>query len=283
GGLYGILNGTCNYILTEMARRGKTYAEALAEAKDRGYAEADETLDVSGADAAQKLAVLASLAFGARVVEADVPCRGIDTLDRSDVGYAEELGYEVKLIAAAERWPGETDLALGTEPCLIARDAPLAQVHGSFNALSVVGHAVGHTMFYGRGAGQGPTASAVVADLLNVAAGAYPAAFAGLRLTPDLHGPPPLVAPGDLESRWYLRLDALDVPGIVAKVTAELARRDISLASLLQHDAVGDTVPLVMTTHDAKRGDLDDACRTIADLPAVHGTPVVYRILDLPA
>lgn len=284
-GLYGILNGTCNYILTQMTRHGATYADALAEAKYRGYAEADETLDVSGADAAQKLAVLASFAFGANVTEADVPCRGIDGLDLDDVRFGDELGYDMKLIASAERWPGQAFLSLDTAPCFIAKTEQLAQVHGSFNALSVVGHAVGHTMFTGRGAGQGPTASAVVGDLLQVACGAYPAAFAGMRLSPDLHGPAQLVAPADVEGRWYLRVDALDVPGVVAKMTQALGDRGISLSSLLQHDAPAgvDTVPVVITTHEARRGDLDDAAQQIAGLAEVYGQPTVYRILDLPA
>lgn len=282
-GLYGILNGTCNYIFTEMTQHGKTYATALAEAKDKGYAEADETLDVSGADAAQKLAILASLAFGANITEADVPCAGIDTLNLEDLRFGAELGYDVKLIASAERWPGLPYICLGTAPCFIAKGEQLAQVHGSFNALSVVGHAVGHTMFYGRGAGQGPTASAIVGDLLNVASGAHPQGFKQMRITPDLHGPAPLVEAEDTESRWYLRVDALNIPGVMAKLTAALGKRKISLSALLQHNATGDTAPVVTTTHAARLGDLYAAADEIAALPEVHGTPVIYRILDLPS
>lgn len=283
-GLFGILNGTCNYILTQMTQHGESYADALQGAKEKGYAEADETLDVSGADAAQKLAVLASLAYGVNVTEADVPCHGIDTLDLDDVRFGDELGFDIKLIASAERWPGQEYICVNTAPCFIPKAEQLAQVHGSFNALSVVGHAVGHTMFYGRGAGQGPTASAIVGDLLNIACGAYPLAFANMRLTPDLHQPAPLVEPGDLESRWYLRVNALDVPGVVAKMTKALGDRSISLSSLLQHDAhaTDDFVPVVIATHDARRGDLQAAADEIEQLAEVHGTPVIYRILDLP-
>ncbi|MEM9418259.1 MAG: homoserine dehydrogenase [Planctomycetota bacterium] len=284
-GLFGILNGTCNYILTQMTQHGESYADALQGAKEKGYAEADETLDVSGADAAQKLAVLASLAYGVNIGEDDIPCHGIDTLDLDDVRFGDELGFDIKLIASAERWPGQPYIALNTAPCFIPKGEQLAQVHGSFNALSVVGHAVGHTMFYGRGAGQGPTASAIVSDLLNVACGAYPLAFANLQLTPDLHGPAPLVEPGDLESRWYLRVNALDVPGVMAKLTDALGSRGISLSSLLQHDALDgqDTVPVVIATHEARRGDLQAAADVIENLPEVHGKPVIYRILDLPS
>ena len=284
-GLYGILNGTCNYILTQMTGHDKSYADALAEAKDLGYAEADETLDVSGADSAQKLAILASLAFGAHIREQDIPCHGIDTLDLADVRFADELGYDVKLIASAERWPGQPFICLNTRPCFLAKDEQLAQVAGSYNALSVVGHAVGHTMFYGRGAGQLPTASAVVADVLSIACGAYPQAFKQMRLTPDLHGAAPLVDPPDTESRWYLRVNAMDKPGVMAKLTKALGDRSISLSALLQHDAddpAHDNVPVVITTHTARLGDLEDAAREIEKLPETHGKPVIYRILDLP-
>lgn len=283
-GLYGILNGTCNYILTQMTRHGESYADALAGAKEKGYAEADETLDVSGADAAQKLAILASLAFGVNITEADVPCHGIDTLDLDDVRFGDELGFDIKLIASAERWPGQEYICLNTAPCFIPKAEQLAQVHGSFNALSVVGHAVGHTMYYGQGAGQGPTASAIVGDLLNVACGAYPTAFAQMRLTPDLHQPAPLVEPDDIESRWYLRVNAQDVPGVMAKLTKALGDRGISLSSLLQHDAPADvdTVPVVIATHHARLADVKAAAAEMRELPEIRGEPVVYRILDLP-
>lgn len=283
-GLHGILNGTCNYILTEMTRQGKTYATALAEAKEQGYAEADESLDVSGADAAQKLAILASLAFGIRVTDGDVPHTGIDALELRDIRFGAELGYDIKLIASAERWPGQEYVALSTGPCFINKNAPLAQVLGSFNALSVVGDAVGHTMFYGRGAGQLPTASAVVADLLNIASGVYPTLFANTRLTPDTAAKAPTVEPDDLESRWYLRSDALDMPGVMAKMTRELGDRGISLSAILQHEAEdADTVPVVIVTHHARLGDVRAAAAAFEAMPEVHGHPVLYRILDLPA
>jgi homoserine dehydrogenase len=284
-GLYGILNGTCNYILTQMTQHGASYAEALREAKEKGFAEADETLDVSGADSAQKLAILASLAYGACVTEDNVPCSGIDTLDLADVRFGDELGYDIKLIASAERWPDQPYIALGTRPCFIAQAEQLAQVHGSFNALAVVGHAVGPTLFTGHGAGQMPTASAVISDVLNVACGALPAAFAQLRLTPDLHGPAPLVEPGDLESRWYLRVQTRDVPGVMAKLTRALGDRGISLSSLLQHDAPADadTVPVVVTTHTAPLAEVQAAAAEIEQFHEVGTPPTLIRILDLPA
>jgi len=279
--LYGILNGTCNYILTEMTQRGKSYTEALAEAKEKGYAEADETLDVSGADAGQKLAVLASLAYGVNITDDDVPCRGIDTLEQMDVAFGAELGYDIKLIAAAERWPGHDPVGLSVAPCFIPRDQPLAQIHGSLNALAVEGDAVGPTLFVGAGAGQGPTASAVVGDLLNVIAGSYPAHFANMRLTPDLHAAAELVEEADLEGRWYVRLSAQDRPGVMAKITDAFGSRGISLSALLQHDPrAGETaVPVVVTTHRATRGSVQAAAGAIAELDVVTGTPVVLRVL----
>jgi homoserine dehydrogenase len=313
--LYGILNGTCNYILTEMTRQGKPYATALAEAQQKGYAEADPTLDVSGKDAAQKLAVLASLAFGVGVTEADVWNEGIDSLDLADIRFAAELGYDIKLLAIAERVNGSAfraaDPGLGTgnavaaaetaapspergtggsrlslrvHPSFIHAGAPLAQVHGSFNALSVYGHAVGHTMSYGRGAGQMPTASAVVSDILNVASGWYPLACERMHLLCDQHAPVETVAADDLVSRFYIRMTALDVPGVMASVSRILGESGISLSAILQHEAnVGQFVPLVVVTHQARQGALFEAIGKIERLDVIDGQPVCIRIVDMPA
>ncbi len=282
-GLYGILNGTCNYILTEMTQKGRTYAEALADAKAKGYAEADETLDVSGADAAQKLAVLASLAFGVSVVGDDVSCEGIDNLDLADVRFGAELGYDIKLIAAAECSAEGDGLFLSTRPCFVSADTQLGQVHGADNALSVVGDAVGHVMLYGPGAGRGPTASAVVSDVLNVAAGWYPQAFAAMGLTPDLHAPADKRDSADTVSRFYLRLEVKDVPGNFGRITTTLGEHGISLSAVMQHERkhAGDAfVPVVVTTHACRQGDLRAASAELKRLDAVAGTPVVIRVLD---
>ncbi len=330
--LYGILNGTCNYILTEMTRQGKSYAVALAEAQARGYAEADPTLDVSGKDAAQKLAVIASLAFGVNVHENDVWNEGIDALDLADLRFARELGYDIKLLAIAERQgssefrvpsseleerqedesrisnlesqisnpkseirnpkskiqnpksnPEPSRLSLRVHPSFIHADAPLAQVHGSFNALSVYGHAVGHTMSYGRGAGRMPTASAVVSDILNVAGGWYPIACERMHLQSDKHEPVATVAADDLVSRFYIRMTARDVPGVMAKVSAILGDAGISLSAISQHEAnVGQLVPLVIVTHQARQGALFAALQQIEQLDVIDGKPVCIRIVDMP-
>lgn len=306
-GLYGILNGTCNYILTEMTQKGRSYAEALADAKAKGFAEADETLDVSGADAAQKLAVLASLAFGCAVPESAVRCEGIDTLDLTDVRFGGELGYDIKLIASAEsptpgskspgsKTPGSeyagskgaggvggAGLFLTTRPCFIARDEQLAQVHGSYNALSVVGDAVGHVMLYGAGAGRGPTASAVVSDLLNVVSGWYPVAFAQMGMLPDLHDAAVVADSADVHSRFYVRMDVRDVPGGFGRITTILGDHGISLSAIMQHDAEDagtGFVPVVSVTHETREGDLVAACAEVGALELVRGVPVVIRILS---
>ena len=282
-GLYGILNGTCNYILTEMTRSGKTYAVALREAQELGFAEADPTLDVSGKDAAQKLSILATLAFGARIGGEQVPNEGIDKLQLEDITFAAELGYDIKLLAIAERRGGERAVSVTVQPCFVHESELIAQVAGSFNALSVFGHAVGHTMYYGRGAGKLPTASAVVSDVLNIASGWYPKAFAQMRLTPDLHEPATIIDAAAIESRFYLRVTALDVPGVMAKITRILGEKGISLSAVLQHEAAaGRFVPVVVTTHAAKQGSVRAAVREIAALDEIQGEPVVIRIVDIP-
>jgi homoserine dehydrogenase len=283
-GLFGILNGTCNYILTEMTSAGKTYAQALKEAQDAGFAEADPTLDVSGADAAQKLAILASLAFGVRVTGDDVPAIGVDGLGLKDIRFGDELGYDVKLLAIAERWPGEQLVNVGVHPCFVKKGELLAQVRGPYNALSVHGHAVGHTLYYGQGAGQMPTASAVVSDLLGVVSGWVPSAFDNLKLTPDLTEPAPLLDRADTESAYYLRMETLDEPGVMAKVTAILGGKGISLSAVLQHESkAGEVVSLVVTTHMTRLGDVEAAAKEIAQLSPIQGEPVIIRVVEMPA
>lgn len=289
--LRGILNGTCNYILTRMTREGMSYIDALAEAQRLGYAEADPTMDVSGRDSAQKLAILTSLAFGQRVDAEVPPCRGIDTLEGLDLRLGAEMGYDLKLLSTAEVHRaddgGPLPVALETGPCFVKRDTPLAGVRGAFNAVEVVGDYVGPTLFYGQGAGRGPTASAMVSDILNVASGWYPAAFASMRLTPDLQGHPPLLAPDEHRSRFYLRVMVLDRPGVMARVTGVLGELNISLSAMLQHEAEeaggkgeGGHVPVVILTHEAKRGDVRRAVERIAGFEDVAGEPVVIRVVD---
>ena len=279
--LRGILNGTCNYILTQMTRHGQAYAQALADAKELGYAEVDETLDVSGADAAQKLCILGSIAFDTAITEADVSLGGIDTLDLMDVAFGAELGYDIRLIAAAER--ADTGLALFTEPCFVPADSELAHVTGSLNALRVQGDAVGPVMITGAGAGRGPTASAVVSDLLNVAGGVAGAAASGMSVAPTSRAALPIVDAADHRGRFYLRFTARDEPGVIGRATSLLGEVGISLSAVLQPEVDDaehpDGVPVVVTTHRARRGDVLGVCAELEALDSVSGAVTVLRVL----
>jgi homoserine dehydrogenase len=280
--LLGIVNGTCNLILTHMARDGWSYRQALGEAQRLGFAEADPTLDVSGRDAAQKLAILASLAFNVRVAESDIHVEGIDTLQPADVRFATDMGYVVKLLAIAERSPGDR-ISLRVHPTLVRKDDLLADVSGPFNAISVFGHALGHALWYGRGAGRTPTASAVVADLVGVAMGVTPLAFKHLQVLSDATPPATVLPFEDLESRYYLRLMAKDQPGVLAQVTRVLGDHKISLSAILQREGgEGHSVPVVITTHQAKEGAMQAALREIDVLPPITPPTVCLRIIDQP-
>src|SRR3954452_25378196 len=207
--MLGILNGTCNVILTRMTRNGWTFQEALAEAQKLGFAEADPTLDVSGRDTAQKLALLAGLAFNVRVSESDLFVEGIDQLKPTDITFARELGYVIKLLAIAEQ-TNCGKLMLRVHPTLVHQSDVLAEVNSGFNAISLFGHALGHTLFYGRGAGAGPTASAVVADMVSVAVGTAPLLFKHLKIYPDSVPPADLLPFEQTKTRYYLRLTCND-------------------------------------------------------------------------
>ena len=280
--LVGILNGTCNVILTKMTKEGWTYPQALAEAQRLGFAEADPTLDVSGRDTAQKLAILAGLAFNVRVAETDIHIEGIDTLQPADIAFAHELGYVIKLLAIAERMPGDR-LALRVHPTLVHEDDVLAEVSGGFNAISVYGHALGHSLFYGRGAGQMPTASAVVADMVGVALGTTPLLFKRLRIYPD-STPAAAVQPFEqTQSRYYLRLTVKDEPGVMGQVTQILGRHGISLSAVLQRETdESQLVPVVVTTHKASEGAIRDSLKSLDALPTVVPATACLRIVDQP-
>ena len=232
--IYGIVNGTCNYILTEMIDEGMDYAQALSQAQQLGLAVADPTLDVSGGDSAHKLAIMASLAFKQAVRLEDIPVEGIDQLELCDVAYAQELGYVVKLLAIARRQ--RDGLSLRVCPAFIPAEHPLAWVAGPFNAVSVYGHATGHTMYYGRGAGGMPTASAVVADLMSLAVGAGPAWFENLKVWPDLNVPAVQLPLEAVQTRFYLRIVCRDEPGVLASIAHILGNHEISISSVLQHE-----------------------------------------------
>ena len=284
--LLGIVNGTCNFILSQMTQKGWSYDQALKEAQQQGFAEANPTMDVSGRDSAQKLAILASLAFNVKVEEGDIHLEGIDKLNAADIKFADELGYVVKLLAIAARANGPSGdaISLRVHPTLVHKTDLLAQVSGSFNAISFYGHALGHAMFYGRGAGRMPTASAVVSDLIGIALGTTREQFKRLNIFVD-QTPRPKVLPFDqLASRYYLRLSAKDQPGVLAQVTKVLGDQKISLASFLQHEsqAGSGSVPLVLTTHLAQEGSIQAALKQIDALPTITAPSVLLRIVDQP-
>lgn len=286
--LLGIVNGTCNFILSQMTQKGWSYDQALKEAQAQGFAEANPTMDVSGKDSMQKLAILGGLAFNVRIDETDIHLEGIDKLDAADIKFADELGYVVKLLAIASRAKIGPDhqkdpISLRVHPTLVHKDDLLAQVSGSFNAISFYGHALGHALFYGRGAGRMPTASAVLSDIIGIALGTTPAQFKQLNVFPD-QTPRANVLPFDqLQSRYYLRLAAKDQPGVLAAVTKVLGDQNISLASFLQHETTGGgTVPLVLTTHLAREGAIQAAMKQIDGLPSITSPTILLRIIDQP-
>ncbi|HEX8323901.1 MAG TPA: homoserine dehydrogenase [Tepidisphaeraceae bacterium] len=281
-GLIGIINGTCNYILTQMTQHGWVYQDALAEAQKIGFAEADPTMDVSGRDTAQKLAILATLAFNEQVSEADIDVTGIEKLKAEDIRNAEQLGYAIKLLAIGERTIGGLDLRVS--PTLVHQGDLLADVNGGFNAISVYGHAIGHQFFYGRGAGQSPTASAVVADIIGVAMGTIPHAFERLNVYPGALPPARTLSHDDFVSRFYLRMSVQDQPGVLARITDTLGRHGVSLQGVQQREThAGISVPIVVTTHETPRRAVAAAVAEIDRQPHVDAGTVVWPIFDRPA
>ncbi len=280
--LQGILNGTTNFIVSQMDEQGASYADALKEAQRLGYAEADPTMDVSGADAAQKLAILAHLAFGARVHWKEIPCEGIERLDAADIRYARELGYRIKLIAAAKLH--DSGLELHVSPTLVRIGKPLAEVRQAYNAISVVGDAVGPVFFHGLGAGQMPTASAVVADMIDTAVGRTQITFRTLELWSQREALVSLLDHGQLSGRYYLRFTVEDKPGVLAEIAGVLGRHGISIASVIQHEPSGDggarVVPLVIMSYQAREGAAAAAVAEIDRLKVVKAGSVRMRVLE---
>lgn len=279
--MYGIVNGTCNYILSSMSTEGKDYGTALKEAQVAGFAEADPTLDVNGSDSAHKLAILAMLGFGQQVNYDAISVVGIDNVQLADIGYGKEMGYAMKLLAIAEQT--EKGLSLRVHPSFISEDEPLARVSGPFNAVSIFGDAVGHTSYYGRGAGMMPTASAVVADVIEVAHGNAGRLFettAGLGRPAEAGKLCPV---NEIASRFYLRLSVVDQPGVFGQIADVLGKRKISISGCLQHESKSsDCVPVVIMTHMAQQGDMDKALKDIAELEVVKDDPICIHVVTPP-
>jgi homoserine dehydrogenase len=270
----GILNGTCNYILTEMEASGRSFADVLADAQRLGYAEADPTMDIGGFDAAHKIVILAALAFGCAPDYAHAEIEGLDQIELIDIKLARDLGYRIKLVASAER--SAAGVSVRVHPALAPLDHPLAQTSGALNALFIEGQRIGRMFIQGRGAGAAPTAAAVAADIADVMAGALRPVFqvpaADLpRLAP--------VAAADRQGRAYLRMQVRDEPGVIAAISETLAEERVSIDSFLQKSAhEGEGVPIVLTTHAAPEAVLLSAFQRIAALPAVMRPPRMIRI-----
>jgi homoserine dehydrogenase len=280
--LRGILNGTSNFIVSQMEEHNADYGAAVAAAQRLGYAEADPTMDVDGSDAAQKLAILAHLAFGARVEWSRIPRIGIDLLDSADLRYAKELGYRIKLLAVAQLVDG--GLELHVSPTLVRIGQPLAEVRAASNAVSVVGDAIGRVFFHGLGAGQMPTASAVVADLVDTAVGRTQLTFQTLELWSQKSGRVGLTDHSGAAGRYYLRFNVDDHPGVLAEITGILGSNQISIASVIQHEpekaSEHQVVPLVIMTHSAPEGAAQQAIERINQLESVRDPSVRMRVLD---
>lgn len=274
----GIVNGTCNYILTKMTELGAPFAEVLKEAQDQGYAEANPSLDIDGIDAAHKLQILASIAYGGSVDFNAIHVEGIRGIDPDDIQYAKELGYRVKLLAIAKETDGEIEVRV--HPTLIPEDHLLAFVGGVFNAVYIVGDATGSLMFYGRGAGQLPTASAVVSDVVEIAQNILYQRPSRPSHIPAIAGEGLKIRPMDeVRTRYYLRVMAVDKPGVLSKVSGILGSHDISIASVIQKGRhARASVPVVMMTHEAVEGAMRRALAEINALDVVSGRTVCLRV-----
>jgi homoserine dehydrogenase len=269
----GIVNGTTNYILTRMAEAGSSFQDALGEAQVLGFAEADPTADVDGFDAAAKGAIMASIAFGARVVAGDVYREGISELTDDDIASARELGYVVKLLAIAEEIDGE--IAVRVHPAMVPTHHPLASVRESFNAIFIEGDSVGELMLYGRGAGGSPTASAVLGDLIDAAKN-FTSGGRGATIGTLVRKP---IRPIDeVASQFYLLMEVTDQPGVLAAIASAFGRHDVSIKSMQQR-GIGADARLIFITHRAREADLRATVHEVRELDVVRRVGSVLRVI----
>jgi homoserine dehydrogenase len=281
----GILNGTSNFILSRMEEDGADYAEVLKLAQAKGYAEADPSMDVDGTDATQKLAILSHLAFGVWVPWGEIPRTGIEGIDLDLLTYAAQLGYRIRLVAVASRTDGK--IALRVAPALVKIGTPLAETRGAYNAVSIVGDAVGRMFFHGLGAGQMPTASAVVADIIDTVVGRTAITFRTTGVL-DAESTAAKITGVEARERHFLRIRVTDRPGVLARITGILGEHGISIASVIQHGAADSggpaddvpVVPLVIMTHASDAGGVRAALTAIDRCDAVRGPSVCLSVLD---
>lgn len=273
--LIGIVNGTTNYMLTKMTEKGMDYATALQRAQAKGYAEADPTADVEGLDAARKIAILSSIAFNTRINLADVQVEGITKITPEDINYAQELGFIIKLLAVAKNTEDGIDVRV--HPTFLPKAHPLASVRNVFNAVFIHGNAVGDTMFYGRGAGEKPTASAVLADIIDVARDMGKDRFGRIRCT--CYEEKKLCPPDKVMSGYYIRLLVEDKPGVLGAIATAFGESEISLHSVIQKRKVGDRSEIVAITHDVNDKQIDDVKIRLNNLSVVSEISNMIRVI----
>ncbi|WP_373501554.1 homoserine dehydrogenase [Desulfococcus sp.] len=280
--MIGILNGTCNYILTRITEAGSSFSEALAEAQAEGFAEADPTLDVEGFDTAHKLAILNALAYGMEINLDDIYVEGISKIDPVDIAFAREFGYKVKLLAIGKNNGGSVEARV--HPTMIPFADPLSSVSGSLNAVSITADAVSRVMLYGRGAGMMPTGSAVVSDIVDIARNLITGTTGRIPIfsyQPEAIRKIPILPVDEIHTHYYFRFAALDRPGVLSKISGILGENGISIRSVHQKGRKSEgTVPIVMLTHRAREADVKKALGEITLLDIVSDQPVLIRIED---
>ncbi|MEL6909604.1 MAG: homoserine dehydrogenase [Cyanobacteria bacterium J06598_4] len=278
----GIINGTTNYILTQMTQAGADFAEVLAEAQKLGYAEADPTADVDGYDAADKIAILAAIAFNGRIKRDEISCEGIRQITATDISYAEDLGFVIKLLAIAKANTESDSLQVRVHPTLVSKDHPLANVNGVNNAILVEGDPLGQVMLYGPGAGKGATASAVVSDVVNVAS-LLQTDQTERQLDPMLSCPhdhfQQLTPIAEVDTRFYARFLCEDVSGVIGHLGTSFGKHDVSLESVVQIGFRDNLAEIVVVTHNVKEGNFRTALEEIKSLDSINSIPSILRVL----
>ena len=274
--MMGIMNGTCNYMMTEMTNNGVSYDAILKESQDLGYAEADPSFDVGGFDAAHKLLILASIAYGIDAKPEDILIEGIDNVRSEDIAFAKEFGYAIKLLGIAKKDGNEVELRV--HACLIKQEEMIAKIDGVMNAISVVGDKVGETLYYGPGAGGDATASAVVANIIDIARSGkstpmlgFDRPMEGSKLT--------LKATANIESKYYLRINVSDKPGVLAKLTKIFESHNISIETMLQRPSENTSANLLISTHTAKESDVQAMINELEKVDFINARPVMIRIV----
>lgn len=278
--LYGIINGTSNYILSRMTCEGQGFEDVLAEAQAAGYAEADPTFDVAGVDSAHKLAIMVNLAYGTPVNVKDIYTEGITRITPVDIAYAEEFGYTIKLLGIAKSLDGEIEARV--HPTMVPSTSPIAQVEGVYNAIQLVGDAVGDIVLYGRGAGSMPTGSAVVSDVIAIARNLLrgaPGLVPPASFQQDQRRPLRIRPMEEILAQYYLRFMVLDRPGVLSQIAGVLGRHNISIASVIQQGRKeGQTVPVVIMTHTARERDVQAALREIDKMAFISEPTTLIRV-----